>query len=59
MPTGYWIEYGGTFEQLISASQRLAVVVPVTLVIIFALLFMAFGSAQGCRRSCSAACRWR
>jgi len=46
VPTGYWIDYGGTFEQLISASQRLSVVVPVTLVIIFALLFMAFGSAK-------------
>ena len=46
VPSGYWIEYGGTFEQLISASQRLSVVVPVTLVIIFALLFMAFGSAK-------------
>jgi len=46
LPTGYWIDYGGTFEQLISASQRLAVVVPVTLAIIFALLFWAFGSAK-------------
>ena len=46
VPTGYWIDYGGTFEQLISASQRLSVVVPVTLVIIFALLFMALGSAK-------------
>ncbi|MDR7134137.1 cobalt-zinc-cadmium resistance protein CzcA [Lysobacter niastensis] len=46
VPTGYWIEYGGTFEQLISASRRLAIVVPVTLVIIFGLLFMAFGSAR-------------
>ena len=46
MPTGYWIDYGGTFEQLLSASRRLAVVVPVTLVIIFGLLFMAFGSAR-------------
>lgn len=46
VPSGYWIEYGGTFEQLISASQRLAVVVPVTLVVIFGLLFMAFGSAK-------------
>ena len=35
MPAGYWIAYGGTFEQLISASQRLSVVVPVTLLIIF------------------------
>ena len=46
VPEGYWIDYGGTFEQLISASQRLAVVVPVTLVLIFGLLFMAFGSAR-------------
>jgi cobalt-zinc-cadmium resistance protein CzcA len=46
VPTGYWIGYGGTFEQLISAGQRLSVVVPVTLAIIFALLFMAFGSAK-------------
>ena len=46
VPTGYWIEYGGSFEQLISASQRLAIVVPVTLVLIFALLFWAFGSAK-------------
>ena len=46
LPAGYWIDYGGTFEQLLSASRRLAVVVPVTLVIIFGLLFMAFGSAR-------------
>lgn len=46
LPTGYWLEYGGTFEQLISASQRLAVVVPLTLMLIFGLLFMAFGSVK-------------
>ncbi len=46
LPAGYWIEYGGTFEQLISASQRLSVVVPVVLVMIFGLLFMAFGSGK-------------
>ncbi|WP_396617626.1 efflux RND transporter permease subunit [Lysobacter soli] len=46
LPPGYWIGYGGTFEQLISASQRLAVVVPVTLLVILALLFWAFGSAK-------------
>jgi cobalt-zinc-cadmium resistance protein CzcA len=44
LPAGYWLEYGGTFEQLESASQRLSIVVPVTLVIIIALLIMAFGS---------------
>jgi heavy metal efflux system protein len=46
VPAGYWIGYGGTFEQLISASQRLSIVVPITLVLIFGLLFMAFGSAK-------------
>lgn len=46
LPAGYWIDYGGSFEQLISASQRLAVVVPVTLALIFAMLFWAFGSGK-------------
>lgn len=46
LPAGYWIEYGGTFEQLESATKRLAVVVPLTLVIIAVLLFMALGSAR-------------
>ena len=46
LPSGYWIDYGGTFEQLISASQRLSLVVPLTLAGIFALLFMAFGTAR-------------
>ena len=46
LPPGYWLDYGGTFEQLQSASQRLAIVVPVTLAIILALLVMAFGSLK-------------
>ena len=46
LPPGYWLSYGGTFEQLESASRRLAVLVPVTLVMIFALLMMTFGSAK-------------
>jgi cobalt-zinc-cadmium resistance protein CzcA len=46
VPAGYWIDYGGTFEQLIAAGERLALVVPVTLIVIFGLLFMAFGSAR-------------
>lgn len=46
IPEGYWIDYGGTFEQLLSAGRRLAIVVPVTLMIIFGLLFTAFGSAK-------------
>lgn len=46
LPEGYWIEFGGTFEQLISASKRLQLVVPAALIIIFGLLFMAFGSGR-------------
>jgi cobalt-zinc-cadmium resistance protein CzcA len=44
LPAGYWIEYGGTFEQLQSAAQRLAVVVPLTLAMIVGLLWLAFRS---------------
>jgi cobalt-zinc-cadmium resistance protein CzcA len=44
LPAGYWIEYGGTYQQLQSASKRLSLVVPVTLVLILALLVMALGS---------------
>ncbi|MCB1584427.1 MAG: CusA/CzcA family heavy metal efflux RND transporter, partial [Xanthomonadales bacterium] len=44
LPAGYWLDYGGTFEQLESASKRLSIVVPITLVIIFGLLIMAFSS---------------
>lgn len=46
LPAGTWVEYGGTFEQLVSAGQRLTIVVPVVLVMIFGLLFMAFGSGK-------------
>ena len=46
LPEGYWIDYGGTFEQLISAGERLSIVVPLTLALIFGLLFTAFGSAR-------------
>lgn len=46
LPPGYWMSYGGTFEQLQSASQRLALLVPMTLLLIFALLLMTFGSAK-------------
>jgi len=46
LPSGYWVDYGGTFEQLISARARLMVVVPVALLLIFGLLFMAFGSGR-------------
>ncbi len=46
IPAGYWLEYGGTFEQLESASQRLSIVLPLTLALIFALLIMAFSSVK-------------
>ncbi len=46
VPPGYWLDYGGSFEQLESATRRLAVVVPATLALIGALLWLAFGSAR-------------
>jgi cobalt-zinc-cadmium resistance protein CzcA len=46
LPEGYWLDYGGTFEQLESASARLRVLVPLTLVLIFLLLLATFGSAR-------------
>lgn len=46
IPPGYWVDFGGTFEQLISARQRLMIVVPVALLMIFGLLFMAFDSVR-------------
>jgi cobalt-zinc-cadmium resistance protein CzcA len=46
VPPGYWVSYGGSFEQLITASERLAWVVPATLLLIFGLLYLAFGSGR-------------
>lgn len=46
LPPGYWLAYGGTFEQLQSAVQRLSLLVPVTLLLIFALLMMTFRSVR-------------
>jgi len=46
LPSGYWVSWGGQFEHLISAAKRLWVVVPVTLALIFFLLFSAFGSVK-------------
>ncbi|MHB1082017.1 MAG: efflux RND transporter permease subunit [Prosthecobacter sp.] len=43
---GYWVSWGGQFENLISASQRLKIVVPVALLLILILLFSAFGSVK-------------
>ncbi len=46
IPPGYWTAWGGQFEQLLSARQRLMVVVPVALILIFGLLFATFGNAR-------------
>ncbi|UGV27400.1 CusA/CzcA family heavy metal efflux RND transporter [Rhodopseudomonas boonkerdii] len=45
LPVGYWIGWGGQFEQLVSATKRLSIVVPVALALIFLLLFISLGSA--------------
>ncbi len=45
VPAGYWTTWGGTFEQLQSASKRLAIVVPVALLLVFVLLYAMFRSA--------------
>jgi len=44
IPAGYWVEYGGTYQKLQSASDRLMLVVPITLIMIIGLLFLALGS---------------
>lgn len=46
LPAGYWVSYGGTFEQLISAAERLRLVVPAALLLIFGLLFWLFRSVK-------------
>ena len=46
LPEGYWVDYGGTFEQLESASARLQIVVPLALLLIFGLLVALFRSVK-------------
>ena len=46
LPAGYRVEYGGQFENLQAASTRLSLVVPVSLLLIFLLLFQTFGSIR-------------
>jgi cobalt-zinc-cadmium resistance protein CzcA len=46
LPAGYWLDYGGTFEQLQSATQRLSVAVPLTLLLVLGLLYATFGSGK-------------
>jgi len=44
LPAGYWLGWGGQFEQLVSATKRLTIVVPVALLLVFLLLYMNLGS---------------
>lgn len=46
IPTAYWTTWGGTFEQLQSATQRLQIVVPAALLMVFLLLFAMFGNIR-------------
>jgi cobalt-zinc-cadmium resistance protein CzcA len=46
LPPGYYTTYGGAFENLIAAKQRLMIAVPVSLLLIFLMLYFAFGSMK-------------
>ena len=46
LPTGYWLTWGGIFEQLESATKRLELVVPIALLIVFMLLFAMFNNLK-------------
>ncbi|AEI81305.1 cation efflux system protein CzcA [Cupriavidus necator N-1] len=46
IPAGYWTSWGGTFEQLQSATARLRIVVPLALGMVFVLLFAMFGNVK-------------
>ncbi len=46
LPTGYWMSWGGTFENLQSAAARLQVVVPAALFLVFVLLYAMFGNLK-------------
>ncbi|QNL49912.1 CusA/CzcA family heavy metal efflux RND transporter [Olivibacter sp. SDN3] len=46
LPVGYYINYGGSFENLNEAKSRLSIAVPVALGLIFLLLYFAFGSIK-------------
>jgi cobalt-zinc-cadmium resistance protein CzcA len=46
LPAGYYIVYGGQFENLVEAKQRLSIAVPIALGLIFLMLYFAFGSLR-------------
>ena len=45
-PPGYYVTYGGAFENLVAAKQRLSIAVPIALALIFLMLYFAFGSVK-------------
>ncbi len=46
LPPGYWIEWGGAFENQQRALKRLSIIVPITIFFIFVLLYTAFNSVK-------------
>lgn len=46
LPSGYWIEYGGQFENLASARSRMQIVIPLALLTIFILLMVVFHNVK-------------
>jgi heavy metal efflux system protein len=54
LPPGYWVGWGGQFENLAAARQRLLLVVPACFALIFLLLLAALGTPRDVVR-----CRWR
>lgn len=46
LPAGYWLRWGGQYENLLAARDRLRIVVPLALFLVFTLLFMTFGSVR-------------
>jgi len=46
IPPGYWTAWGGQYENLASAAQRLQIVVPISLLLVFVLLFAMFGNIK-------------
>lgn len=46
LPPGYFITYGGQFKNLVEAKERLSIAVPITLGLIFILLYFTFGSVK-------------
>jgi heavy metal efflux system protein len=46
MPQGYWMKWGGQFENQQRAAQRLSIVVPISIALVFLLLYLTFGSLK-------------